>query len=184
MNTTTFQGYREQLTDLQARLSRVHVGLSPEIQRVTAAITPWLMLADAQTRPRVVGLWGMTGTGKSSLVRALVRELALEDRTFWLDVSRMPRRSAGWTACSNGLRNTTTARLSSSWWTSSSMRVRCGQEWSRRSRENSVACGSLLMLVALCWMVVADGASPHCWISTTTSLLRSRKGWWCAMAGW
>ncbi len=38
-----------------------------------------------------MGLWGMTGTGKSSLVRALVENLGLAGHTFWLDAGECRR---------------------------------------------------------------------------------------------
>ncbi len=73
------------LKGLHQRLCKHHFGIDAEIQRLLDAFAPWFCFAEAQTRPRTIGLWGMTGTGKSSLVRALVKEMGLEDRTFWLD---------------------------------------------------------------------------------------------------
>jgi hypothetical protein len=81
-NTTQRIG---QLQHLHARLSAHHFGLDREIHRLLQAVAPWHLFPGSQARPRVIGLWGMTGTGKSSLVRNLVRELGLEDVTFWLD---------------------------------------------------------------------------------------------------
>jgi len=75
----------ENVRSLRDRLASTHVGLEGPIERLLNAAIPWLLLAPAQRRPRVIGLWGMTGTGKSSLVHALVDALELEDRTFWLD---------------------------------------------------------------------------------------------------
>lgn len=73
------------LKGLHERLRTTHFGIDTEIQRLLDAFAPWYQFAETQTRPRTIGLWGMTGTGKSSLVRALVKEAGLEDRTFWLD---------------------------------------------------------------------------------------------------
>ncbi len=71
--------------ELNARLGASHFGIDKEIQEFLDAISPWHRFAETQTRPRTIGLWGMTGTGKSSLVHALVKELGMEDRTYWLD---------------------------------------------------------------------------------------------------
>ena len=52
-------------------------------------VAPWYLFPGTQARPRVVGIWGMTGTGKTHFVRELVRQLCLEDRTFWIDGGQM-----------------------------------------------------------------------------------------------
>ena len=84
----------DQLANLPERLRTTHLGIDAAIDRLVEAVHPWWLFAHAQNRPRVIGLWGMTGTGKSSLVRALVQELAMEDRTFWLDAGEQARH--GW----------------------------------------------------------------------------------------
>ncbi len=83
--TTTFSDRIRQLQGLQDRLEKHHFGLGKEIHRLQNAVAPWYLFPGTQTRPRTIGLWGMTGTGKTSLVRSTVRELDLEDVTFWLD---------------------------------------------------------------------------------------------------
>lgn len=89
MNTIPFPAdlneRSRRLKGLHQRLCKQHFGIDGEIQRLLDAFVPWYRFAEAQTRPRTIGLWGMTGTGKSSLVRALVKELGLESRTIWLD---------------------------------------------------------------------------------------------------
>jgi hypothetical protein len=77
--------------DIRVKLRQSHHGIDAVIDHLVDLVRPWLLFAPAQTRPRVVGLWGMTGTGKSSLVRALVRHLGLDDRTFWLDAGEIDR---------------------------------------------------------------------------------------------
>lgn len=73
------------LNGLHERLRAHHFGIDKEIQQLLDAFAPWYRFAETQVRPRAIGLWGMTGTGKSSVVRALVKESGLEDRTYWLD---------------------------------------------------------------------------------------------------
>lgn len=75
----------QRVAGLMERLGTTHFGIDAEIQRLLDSFIPWYQFAEAQERPRTIGLWGMTGTGKSSLVRALAKEAGLEDRTFWLD---------------------------------------------------------------------------------------------------
>ena len=53
--------------------------------RLLDSVASWYLFPGTQARPRVLGLWGMTGTGKTHFVRELVRQLRLEDRTFWMD---------------------------------------------------------------------------------------------------
>lgn len=83
------------LKGLYERLRTNHFGIDAEIQRLLDAFAPWYQFAETQTRPRAIGLWGMTGTGKSSLVRALVKEIGMEDRTYWLDAGALDRYGAG-----------------------------------------------------------------------------------------
>lgn len=88
----TLQARRERLSGLYDRLRRTHFGIDPEIRSLLAAFDPWYQFAEGQEHPRAIGLWGMTGTGKSSLVQALVKETGLEQRTFWLDAGECHNR--------------------------------------------------------------------------------------------
>lgn len=56
------------------------------IDRVIDAIRSWYLLPSLQSRPLAVNLWGLTGTGKTSLVLRLVELLGLRDRTFRFDL--------------------------------------------------------------------------------------------------
>lgn len=61
------------------------VGLDSIIDEIRIAITPWWVTPEIITRPVVISLWGMTGTGKSSVVRRLLELLDLKDRSLVFD---------------------------------------------------------------------------------------------------
>lgn len=80
-----FTDRQTRLHGLKGTLASTHFGIDTEIERLLGAFAPWYLFSASQTRPRTIGLWGMTGTGKSSLVRELIKHLGLDDRTYWLD---------------------------------------------------------------------------------------------------
>lgn len=62
------------------------VGREAAIDYLHQEFCNWQQLCDLQTRPRIVNLWGMTGLGKTSLVRAFVQQMGLGDQYFHLDM--------------------------------------------------------------------------------------------------
>jgi len=66
----------EELTEISFRLDSIKdklkaefIGLDAIIDQLIQAVIPWCIMHPSQTRPIVVNLWGMTGVGKSSLVK-------------------------------------------------------------------------------------------------------------------
>ena len=57
------------LDQIKVQLKKEFIGLDEIIEQFIDAVTPWCTMADSQLRPLVVNLWGMTGVGKTSLVR-------------------------------------------------------------------------------------------------------------------
>lgn len=78
---------RQQLADRNRRLQDVAAtlktelfGIDPIIDRVVDAVRAWYVLPELVARPVVVCLWGLTGTGKTQLVRRLAQLLGFYDR--------------------------------------------------------------------------------------------------------
>lgn len=67
------------------RLKEEFFGLDQVIDEIIYAITPWYLHPDWQFKPVVINLWGMTGTGKTSLVTKLLFYLELDTCLYQLD---------------------------------------------------------------------------------------------------
>ena len=62
---------RKELFDMAEQLKKEFVGIDNVIDRTVKIMEPWMIIPDAQNRPTINCLWGMTGTGKTSLVRRI-----------------------------------------------------------------------------------------------------------------
>lgn len=71
---------REQLNVIKSNLKEKFFGIDEQIDRIIDSISAWYIAPEICTRPTIVNIWGITGTGKTSLVRELVRELGFNDR--------------------------------------------------------------------------------------------------------
>ncbi|MEM7655743.1 MAG: AAA family ATPase [Bacteroidota bacterium] len=94
---------RSQILARKTRLERARkilqqefIGLDAIIEEVIDLIRPWWLFPQAQTRPLVVSLWGMTGTGKTALVRRLVQLLETEQAFVQVDVGEFRDNSEVW----------------------------------------------------------------------------------------
>ena len=67
----------EKLQQTKDKLKSEFVGIDKIIDRVIDSITPWYITPEVLERPTVVSLWGLTGTGKTSLIRKLIKYLDL-----------------------------------------------------------------------------------------------------------
>jgi hypothetical protein len=64
-----------QTKELREVLKSEFFGIGDIIDNVTQLMEPWLAIPESQTKPTIINLWGMTGTGKTSLVRRIAEVL-------------------------------------------------------------------------------------------------------------
>ncbi len=69
-----------QLRHIGAELKTELFGIDDVIDRVIDTIRAWYILPEIINRPVIVNLWGLTGTGKTQLIRSLSKKLGFYDR--------------------------------------------------------------------------------------------------------
>lgn len=84
-----------QLQDIAAQLKTELFGIDPMIDRVIDSVRAWYVLPELVTRPVIVCLWGLTGTGKTQLVRRLAQLLGYYDRFVEVQMDGFSN-GAGW----------------------------------------------------------------------------------------
>lgn len=72
LNKATIAGKREVLESVKAQLKTEFFGLDEIIDKVIDSLSAWYIFPEIITRPVIVNLWGMTGVGKTQLIRRLV----------------------------------------------------------------------------------------------------------------
>lgn len=77
------------LTEIRTRLKSSLFGLESVIDQVVDSLASWYFYPDYQSRPLIINLWGMTGVGKSDLVRQLVELLDLQNNFFQFDMGEI-----------------------------------------------------------------------------------------------
>lgn len=77
---TTLETKKRKLETVRAALKEEFFGIDSVIDKVIESIQTWYMMPEAVTRPVIVNLFGMTGVGKTALVRSLVKHLQFGDR--------------------------------------------------------------------------------------------------------
>ncbi|WP_197494069.1 hypothetical protein [Lewinella sp. 4G2] len=78
---------REKLEACKAYLKEEFVGIDSIIDELINYLQVWYLLPEILTRPVIVNLWGMTGVGKTDLVRKMVRFLDFQDRFAEIELS-------------------------------------------------------------------------------------------------
>ena len=73
-------GKLKHLKEISNKLKQDFCGLDEVIDKIISAITAWYIMPSLQTRPLIINLWGLTGTGKTALIRKLVEYLDFQDR--------------------------------------------------------------------------------------------------------
>lgn len=76
---------QEKLDEAVAILKSEFVGLDDIIDSIKKSIIPWYITPEIIERPVVISLWGLTGTGKTSVVRRLTSLLGLSGKTVFFD---------------------------------------------------------------------------------------------------
>jgi len=72
----------------RAKLKSKFVQLDTIIDKIFSNIEAWWFMPELLQRPIVINLWGMTGVGKTDLVRSIVRELGLGEKFVEVQMSR------------------------------------------------------------------------------------------------
>ena len=87
--TSELKERKQQLEFVATQLKKEFMGIDHIIDQIIHSITSWYMLPHLQERPVVINLWGMTGVGKSSLVKRLSELLKFNKRFFHYDMGEL-----------------------------------------------------------------------------------------------
>lgn len=85
----------QQLQAVAAQLKTELFGIDAIIDRVIDSVRAWYVLPELVSRPVIVCLWGLTGTGKTQLVRRLAQLLGFYDRFVEVQMDGFSN-GAGW----------------------------------------------------------------------------------------
>lgn len=68
-------------------LKKEFIGLDDIIDEILDGLSSWYLYPELQAKPTIINLWGLTGTGKSSVVRRMVQLLELDNRFYPFDLN-------------------------------------------------------------------------------------------------
>jgi cell division protease FtsH len=77
----------ETLEKAAATLKAEFFGLDEVIDRIIASISGWFFFSGIQDRPCIVNLWGLTGVGKTAVVRRLSELLGFSQHSFRINLA-------------------------------------------------------------------------------------------------
>lgn len=78
------------------QLKATFIGLDSIIDELMGLVSSWYLFPEAQLRPMVINLWGLTGSGKTALVKQLVQLLEFNKRYIQIDMGEFESDSATW----------------------------------------------------------------------------------------
>lgn len=96
INRTLIDEKKQQLERIKLELKQEFVGIDYIIDDLLDYIQIWYLMPEILTRPIIVNLWGMTGVGKTDLVRKLVSKLHYQDRFAEVELSNSENSSGSW----------------------------------------------------------------------------------------
>ena len=87
------QEYREKLLNKKSlldntviQLKKEFIGIDQVIDQIADAIGSWFFFPEMQEKPTVINLWGLTGTGKTSLIKRFSELLGFTERYYRFDL--------------------------------------------------------------------------------------------------
>lgn len=95
MEAIEFSLKRKRLEHAKIVLKSHFIGIDQVIDKIIDGINSWYFFPEFQSRPLVINLWGMTGVGKSDLVRKLVGLLDLEKHFYAFDCGELGGKNSG-----------------------------------------------------------------------------------------
>lgn len=69
-------------------LKSYFVGIDKQIDQIKSIIETWWVYPEFMNRPLVINLWGITGVGKTDLVRKLAYELGIYDKFCQIEIDK------------------------------------------------------------------------------------------------
>jgi len=77
---------RVELSRAMAELKKQFFGIDTILEQMEHSMEPWFLFPEASFRPYVINLWGMTGCGKTAVIRKLIELLGYEKRFLYFDM--------------------------------------------------------------------------------------------------
>jgi len=96
------------LKDAGKELKRHFVGIDSIIDRVIKNIEIWYVMPELLTRPIIVNLFGLTGVGKTDLVRRLVKLLGFYDKFCEIQLTNKGSAAHPWQSTISGILSSST----------------------------------------------------------------------------
>lgn len=77
---------KEILEQARIQLKKEFIGIDGVIDQLIDSVSSWFMFPDMQEKPVIINLWGLTGTGKSSLVKRLSELIQYDQKYYRFDL--------------------------------------------------------------------------------------------------
>lgn len=82
---STIKSKAKKLKQVERTLIKQFVGCDKQIKQILNSIRAWYFFPESLTKPLIINCWGITGTFKTTLLRAIIQELGLNDTFVEVD---------------------------------------------------------------------------------------------------
>lgn len=83
---------KELLNNTIIQLKKEFIGIDTVIDQIGDAIGSWLFFPEMQDKPVIINLWGLTGIGKTSLVKRFTELIGFSERYYRFDLGESTNR--------------------------------------------------------------------------------------------
>ena len=94
MDNILLQKKEKLINDAITTLKQEFVGIDEQIDAIMDNLRTWFLFPELQSRPLVISIWGLTGTGKTSLVNRIAELLDIERDKVYFNFAKISESSA------------------------------------------------------------------------------------------